>query len=975
MGSLHGLEEFYVTCNPPLLQHGVRHVIQSTTQALTDKIIEMLYEPEIPWFKVITLVQHRQLVKDFIHRLLLQITEEDSELLSYNQATTYAELDSSLHSLRILPWSEMQHGLSARIALYDCHRFPEDMQPLTYKTVWRGLEACNGWKLDMLLAIISSQWGHMGAPSCTQDLDSLLQCTISHNLQSTMVYLGTSQSAATLDKAIKVLDNLLRLAVYASHSWKHSQICHLMDNSNQLRLVRYDNVLAPEGSGTFRFVYNWLSHLGHDSTTYVLGRLEETEREYKRMATAVTIRAEREADNETWKPDTSRYEGRGGLKSSIKIFSAFEEYNYAAKAPAKVTALFEVIDKLSQGQFVPSQEERLPDATVSTKSSGPSNAATLNKTSQCHPDTCRVETVESRAESTLYNLLDDPSEDISTSNFVQNWIDDATCSKATQPLQTEDLISFDEAPGPRAQTICTNESRDSLQQADTLINLHDDARFSASSEFDSCMQQPDLLGTSPPHQLSLGPVEDNMLSTQFFGVQPDISKDIRRTMNQRAGQPSSGRNALNYPALPRTSSPSGREGRPCTHAWQNTHHAAGQKKEEDRDATPPKAVKSEAREGPTSAASSSLGLWRVTRPLLASQELLATNDTLLQLVKTKTKDLYSTLHLIPGTVSLDVKFGRVYIKDMGAALVSTGSGPYFVESQMIDSLLVDQTQPNRFAFSTILSTAGFDADTLTELQPAKGGRWTGCDKVVWYEFECVSDEHGKFVVEVDAQTLAHQVRRPQREVGTLNIHCVHRPWDIQVCVSHVQTLEKSPIHAAIADALAASVSIRADKTGEVFVETTTDPRLQASIEGVYLRHVARYNNTARTSSILSINMTKKLARAEKQERRMKWKTVLKNGQGTGSPPIWYEAYISSQGAQELLSQNAGLSLGEQASYDGEVLENKGVSEDLCRPALYMITQMNGIGAYNNNGHGVQMRTAPGTGPMEENGPSSYRDFW
>ncbi|PHH67199.1 hypothetical protein CDD81_2968 [Ophiocordyceps australis] len=847
-------------------------------RALNDKVIEMLYEPEIPWFKVITHVQHRQLVRDFIHKLLCEITEEDSELLSYNQSNAFAELDGSLHSVRILPWSEMQHGLS---------------------TLWRGLEACNGWKLDMLLAIISSQWGNMGAPSCMQDLDKLLQCTISYNLRSTMVYLGTSKSAATLDKAINTLDNLLRLAVYASHGWKQPEARHFMDTSNQLRLVRYDNVLAPEGPDTFRFVYNWLSHLGHDSTTYVLGSREEGNREYKRLTAAATM------------------------------FSAFEEYDYATKSPEKVTTLFEVIVKASRGQLVPNQEERLPDATVNMNASEPSNAVTLNQTPQCLSDTYHVESVDSKADSTLDHLFEGPSEDISTSNFVRNWIDDATCAKTTQQPQTEDLMSFEEVLSSRAETICTNGSRDFAEQSGNLIDLEDEPQCNASLELTSCMQQPDLLDMSPPSELLLDPVE-NTFPTAFFGLQPDIPKDIRRTMDQRAD----------------------REGRSSTPA-----------------------LKLEDGERPISAASWSLGLSRTTRPLLASQELLATNNTLLQLIKTKTKDLYSTLHLMPGIVSLDVKFGRVYIKDMSAALVSTGFGPYFLESQMMASLLVDQTQPSRFAFSTILSTAGFDADTLTELQPAKGGRWTSCDKEVWYEFECDSDEHGKFVVEMDAQTLEHRVRGPPHEVGTLNIHCVHRPWDIQVCVSHVQTLVKSPIHAAIADALAASVSIRTDKTGEVMVETTTDPRLQASIEGIYVRHVARYNNTARPSSILSINMTKKLARGEKQEKRMKWKTVSKNGQGTGSPPIWYEAYISSQQAQELLSQNPGLKLGEQATYDGEMLKNDGIFEDLCRPALYMITQMDDIGAFNDNGHGVQARTVLGNGPMEKNGPRGNRDFW
>lgn len=87
--------------------------------------------------------------------------------------------------------------------------------------------------------------------------------------------------------------------------------------------------------------------------------------------------------------------------------------------------------------------------------------------------------------------------------------------------------------------------------------------------------------------------------------------------------------------------------------------------------------------------------------------------------------------------------------------------------------------------------------------------------------------------------------------------------------------------------------------------------------------------------------------------RISWQTAPQEGQ----PGLWYEASISSATAQDLLAENAGLQLGDEASWDCDRLERRGVFTSLCRSGLALVSAMDGIGSRNDNG---QVPDPPGS---------------
>lgn len=235
-----GFAEFYVSCNPPLLPSGVDFVVGAVDEAFTnvrsstescrrlstnaeiqDEVIELLYEPDIPWFKAITDRVHQQPVTEYVQRLLTAIVQKDSDSLGVdrsNQASNRgfdAPVDVKIvgSDSRVLPWSRLKNEADRDDGRFDAHRFPCNMQDLRYRAVWRGLELMDGWTLAYFFKLLESEWKHAGAPTCITELEELVPCQISHNLAANLVYVGSNLHLGVVEKALKTLDALLRITV------------------------------------------------------------------------------------------------------------------------------------------------------------------------------------------------------------------------------------------------------------------------------------------------------------------------------------------------------------------------------------------------------------------------------------------------------------------------------------------------------------------------------------------------------------------------------------------------------------------------------------------------------------------------------------------------------------------------------------------------------------------------------------------
>src|SRR5205814_1793291 len=81
------------------------------------------------------------------------------------------------------------------------------------------------------------------------------------------------------------------------------------------------------------------------------------------------------------------------------------------------------------------------------------------------------------------------------------------------------------------------------------------------------------------------------------------------------------------------------------------------------------------------------------------------------------------------------------------------------------------------------------------------------------------------------------------------------------------------------------------------------------------------------------------------------------------PTKWYEVSLVSPIAQQILGENEALEFGEQPSWTEENFEERvQVFESMCRPACYMVKEMDGMGFYNDNGLDIGLAT-PGSSAM------------
>ena len=65
--------------------------------------------------------------------------------------------------------------------------------------------------------------------------------------------------------------------------------------------------------------------------------------------------------------------------------------------------------------------------------------------------------------------------------------------------------------------------------------------------------------------------------------------------------------------------------------------------------------------------------------------------------------------------------------------------------------------------------------------------------------------------------------------------------------------------------------------------------------------------------------------------------------------LWYEINLESVEAKVAFKDNLNLELAEETEWDAELLLHNGVVvKDICVPANYIITKMDGVGFYNDN---------------------------
>lgn len=193
--------------------------------------MEILYEPEIPWFKIITAQEHQEEIAHRIHSFLELLLEEETDVIDENQPgdlaidpKTRADVDLVTETPQIIPWSLYQHNKCADTSDYDEHRFPAQLEPLAFKTVWRGLESADGLSISDLFAKFDFLWAHPGQTSGLQKLGAHVNCQFTHNMRENLVYIGSDKEMECVRDAVRKLENLLALCVMSIQSVSTSSI-------------------------------------------------------------------------------------------------------------------------------------------------------------------------------------------------------------------------------------------------------------------------------------------------------------------------------------------------------------------------------------------------------------------------------------------------------------------------------------------------------------------------------------------------------------------------------------------------------------------------------------------------------------------------------------------------------------------------------------------------------------------------------
>ncbi|KAG6007251.1 hypothetical protein E4U21_006169 [Claviceps maximensis] len=259
------LVEFYAACNPPLLPEGVHNFMLQLTNASFqlskkegNKILEILYEPSGPWFKVITCFAFKSEVTNAIATLLSTITEENT--LPLEEPKEYSDVQTTSFAT---PWSAFSASPNYQSS-FGQWQFPVNMQELVFKTIWpRKFVEFN---LEKMLHMQSRLDGSRINNPTIHRLDPLLGCTLSCNLRVTMLYLGTNSSQEVLDNAYGILDSLL-------------------DLTKQAEATTTQHVIYTTGPAKDKFSYRWLSHIGLDTRTFA-----QLPTDYQKLRHAVSIR-------------------------------------------------------------------------------------------------------------------------------------------------------------------------------------------------------------------------------------------------------------------------------------------------------------------------------------------------------------------------------------------------------------------------------------------------------------------------------------------------------------------------------------------------------------------------------------------------------------------------------------------------------------------------------------------------------------
>ncbi|KPM41573.1 hypothetical protein AK830_g4992 [Neonectria ditissima] len=320
--------------------------------------------------------------------------------------------------------------------------------------------------------------------------------------------------------------------------------------------------------------------------------------------------------------------------------------------------------------------------------------------------------------------------------------------------------------------------------------------------------------------------------------------------------------------------------------------------------------------------------------------------------ETKAQDLLKLLQVTPGHIQVEAKLGRICV-DVEQSLVNLGEGPSWGIKQVIERLNSaddDTSRDEQIGFHPILTTNGAEADLLPGMALAQGLPWTLFEKQVCYIISCKNkDDYNQMVIEMDASTFQHICQSPRQELPGLFIHCAKRAWDMKLSVSRAGFSEVPAEFRHFAECFVKSLDISIDNGGQVVIAAKPDETSRWYVEGMHIRHLAKYRSSPKSLNYLAVVMTRVVRKVGQSYYHGTTRQASSPGQGTLDQ--WFEASIRSTRAEELLKENIGLEFGNKTAWTLDQFRKQDIIKALCKPAMEMVNQMDQIGQTNHHNEG------------------------
>ncbi|KAF4124084.1 hypothetical protein GMORB2_5800 [Geosmithia morbida] len=913
-------EEYFICCNPPLTPRGVGEVVTKSRDHL-DGLLEILYEPGGPWFKLISDKAARLDITYFIEDLVADIAQNEVNIATVDpksvqgsplqQSRKRSDVEIMADAPRMLPWSTYKNS-PPDIQLYEAFTWPEEISTAPYRLIWRKLEQYPQLNhLDELLAKAAETWMALEVPRNLEDAEESLGCNAVWNLKNTVLYMSSYDSMDAVTNAAEKLDLVLKV-LFSDESYPFTRHVIIADGAPKLG-------------------YRWISHMG------LAGRIHHSlDREVPIDITkTVVLRTAEETEKDHWVIDKTSYphprnpnavssrqsivasvRHRGQVDPVIKTWA--ENVSRAtARLHQKAPSIHSNMDEGQASEYVTSHASEKSNMELQV----PNTLIEADVFAGIEQDVCRgvsspdlLDTLSPRDGGALSRyVVMDPGQGVSSE-----------ASEVGPSSEESDLIDF------------SNES-------DTV-------------EFETRSASPRGKHVT---KAPIETVDDATEHPAIFGIEELPPKDVRRTMGQRAGS-----KTINPTKKTKKNAPS--------ESTQNRAHNAG-----DRNSGKVMNWSGLFKGGGTSSPGT-----RPCRDTLqsdpkgpgASPGPPADPSSPPQAISGSLAAMLETLRVVPGKVSLELKLGLIYVQNLSECNVTTNGTSPLWGLQTIEEALNVAIGKDGIGFEDILSSRGEDANALARMPSHGDFGWETPEVTAHYEI--TFRRPTRFRVVVNATSFEHECLGLGEEVSSIYVHCPRHVMDMVFCASRASLSSLPAECRKISKDLVSSLSISTDDAGDITVEATLSRALATAIESAEIVHLARYRSKRHKDCFLNIKMTHPLAQAlniRGEAATFRWKTYavgsfdkVKGSQTR--PQEYFRASLSSCHAEKAFQNNAKLEFGRKVDWKTNDVQRESSFQELYMIGIKMVSEMDNIGMTNETGIAPKART-------QGHGQSCAPNYW